>query len=64
MKAKAKRSLQGLLLALLVAGAGMLAYPAHTEAAETGGWREVCCGNNGQCGEDHCLGNGEYICCK
>ena len=64
MKAKAKRRLQGLCLALIVAGAGALAYPAHTEAKETSKWNDVCCSDTCEGGEHYCVGDGEYTCCK
>jgi hypothetical protein len=59
---------------LTLATAARFTFPATAQAGDlviavsgggdvTGKWGQVCCG--GACiGQDYCLGNGTYTCCK
>ncbi len=54
------------LTTLGVLGAIVLAQALVPEKAQArdGSWEDVCCGSTCVGGQDYCLGNGTYSCCK
>lgn len=50
-----------MLAVMVIAGLESFVAPSKVSA---GVWDEVCCGSFCPGGEDYCIGDGPYTCCK